>query len=186
MPADIVSRSPPSPVPKNLEIKVPLASTTAAVRTARRIGGRDQGVLHQDDIYYRVRKGRLKLRIINHRAGELIYYQRPDTKGGRQSDYSIVPVPDPDLMDAVLRSAFGVRGVVKKHRRLFLYKNARIHIDTVEGLGTYLEFEVVMNAGKAQARRMLVYLTQVFGVRKETTTAGSYADLLERRRKKNR
>ena len=36
----------------------------------------------------------------------------------------------------------GIKGEVKKHRYLVLYEQTRIHIDTVEGLGNFMELEV--------------------------------------------
>lgn len=38
----------------------------------------------------------------------------------------------------------GVVGDVKKTRYLFLYNQTRIHVDDVEGLGTYMELEVCL------------------------------------------
>ena len=38
--------------------------------------------------------------------------------------------------------ALGVRGVVKKTRRLIMIGQTRVHIDDVEGLGTFMELEV--------------------------------------------
>ena len=49
--------------------------------------------------------------------------------------------------------------VVEKKRRLFLYKNSRIHLDEVRGLGTFIEFEVLVKHGKQQAQKLLELLS---------------------------
>lgn len=36
----------------------------------------------------------------------------------------------------------GIKGEVKKERYLAMYEQTRIHIDTVEGLGNFMELEV--------------------------------------------
>jgi adenylate cyclase class 2 len=59
-----------------------------------------------------------------------------------ESRYEIFPVTDPSLKD-LLAKALGVKTIVEKVRRLLKLKNARIHLDEVKGLGSFLEFEVV-------------------------------------------
>jgi predicted adenylyl cyclase CyaB len=78
----------------------------------------------------------------------------------------------------MLTSLFGILAVVSKTRHLYLYKNARIHIDMVRGLGTFVEFEVLVKRGKQQARRLMRELTKVFSIAPRSTMGISYSDLL--------
>ncbi|HEY6953440.1 MAG TPA: class IV adenylate cyclase, partial [Bacteroidota bacterium] len=121
---------------------------------------------------------RLKLREINGRTFELIYYRRKNIKGSRYSDYVIVPLEEPDSMKTVCRDIFGIKAVVRKNRMLYLLKNARIHIDVVKGLGTFVEFEVIVTQGKRQANRLMKLLIAEFGIKKRAVIAGSYIDLV--------
>ena len=41
-------------------------------------------------------------------------------------------------------AALGTVVVVSKRRRLFLWEGVRIHLDEVEGLGSFVEFEAVL------------------------------------------
>ena len=70
------------------------------------------------------------------------------------------------------------KGVVEKKRRLFLYKNSRIHLDEVYGLGTFIEFEVLVKYGKRQAQKLLEVLSLEFNITPASIVPGSYSDLL--------
>jgi len=165
-------------MPQNLELKARISSVSEADRIARRLNAQVKGILHQRDIYYKVSQGRLKLRIINNSSAELIFYNRPNKKGSRYSEYFILPVYDAKLTNELCTSAFGQKVVVEKKRRLFLYKNSRIHLDEVRGLGTFIEFEVIVKHGKRRAQKLLAVLTTEFGVKPATTVAVSYSDLI--------
>ena len=168
---------------RNLEIKAICPDPKAAREAARRVSGTGAStVLHQIDTYFRVPVGRLKLREINHTSAELIFYDRPDDPAARISRYHIVPVVDPMALKALLAAAMGVRAVVRKRRELFLYENVRIHLDTVEKLGNFLELEAVLtgHVGQAESLRRLEHLAGALGIRPEQRLAGSYGDLVVR------
>lgn len=100
-------------------------------------------LLEQSDTYFKVPKGRLKLREVSGRMPELIFYERNESSASEmESHYEILQIQDPALKD-FLAKALGVRVVVEKERQLLMLENARIHLDKVKNLGTFLEFEVV-------------------------------------------
>jgi adenylate cyclase class IV len=109
----------------------------------------------------------------------LIAYRRPDAAGPRGSDFVRVPVPDPDALLAALTLVPGVRVVVRKRREVWLRGNVRFHIDAVEGLGDYLEYEVGVGDSETAALAQAAELDRRFGLTDATCFAGSYADLLE-------
>jgi predicted adenylyl cyclase CyaB len=84
-------------------------------------------------------------------------------------------------MCEALTRALGVRGVVKKHRELFIVEQTRIHLDEVEGLGSYLELEVVMRDEQSDAEGEAIanQLLEELGVQQEWLISGAYIDLLE-------
>jgi predicted adenylyl cyclase CyaB len=166
-------------MPQNLEIKCPYQSLARARNIARRIGASSKGTLRQIDTYYKVKSGRLKLREINGRQFELIYYHRPNARSSRYSRYTIIRLEEATAVKSLFQSLFGVSVVVRKKRALFLYKNARIHVDSVERLGTFLEFEVVVNHGKKQARELMQFLMKEFGIDQKILLGGSYSDLMK-------
>jgi predicted adenylyl cyclase CyaB len=168
-------------MPVNLELKASITKKRTALKIAETLHAKRIEVLRQTDTYFNVAVGRLKLREIAGERNELIYYRRPNRSGVRYSHYSVVPIEDGSCMKALLTSALGVRTVVRKKRTLFIYRNSRIHIDSVEGLGDYLELEVQVQHGKRQARRIYVELRKNFSPVIERIVPGSYSDIIEGR-----
>lgn len=75
---------------------------------------------------------------------QLVQYARPDVAGPKLSTFDVLPVAEPDVLNRMLAASLGVRGEVRKVRHLFLYGQTRVHLDRVEGLGNFLEFEVCL------------------------------------------
>lgn len=163
---------------QNLELKA-LAPDPARVEAAlRRLEAQDQGVLVQRDTYFHVPNGRLKLREIEGAPSQLIAYDRPEDQAQRFSRYRITEVSDAAGLIAVLEQALGIRGVVAKRRHLYLWQESRIHLDEVEGLGRYLEFEVLSEGDSCSDWDRMEALMTIFGLRDADSIQASYSDLL--------
>ncbi len=167
----------------NLELKAVVSSLSRAASAARRLGARRAGTFRQKDTFLRLGHPRLKVREQEGQRAELIYYERRDgaSLSGRWSGYLRVPVRDTRWIRGA--GDAGDRGlvIVRKTRSLFLYRNARIHLDTVRGLGSFIEFEVVLERSRRQAAHLLDTLVSAFGIRPEDIVAGAYADLVQER-----
>ena len=165
---------------QNLERKVRYSDLSVAEELLRPIATRLEGVQVQTDTYFRVASGRLKLREIAGQQAVLIWYARPHEFGERLSQYYLVPISDPDALRAALTAGLGIRGVVRKRRTIRHYHNVRIHLDQVDGLGTFVEFEAVLSAtdGETVSRERLAELARVLKLESAHDLAGSYADLL--------
>lgn len=167
----------------NLEIKVRCPDLAAARERARRVATEVVGVDRQVDTYFRVPRGRLKLRESSLSGGQLIPYLRPDEVGARRSDYQVIPVDDPAGLRELLAALLGTHRVVRKRREILLHDNVRIHLDEVEGLGSFLELEAVFDgspAAEAEQRRKVDALLSELGVAGEAPIPTSYEGLLER------
>ena len=167
---------------RNIELKARLHDLAYARALAERIATQHLGVQEQTDTYFHCRQGRLKLREIRGRNSQLVSYARPDQQGPKASDYQLVAVPDAESLKAALASVLGVRGVVRKRREIFLYHNVRIHLDQVDGLGTFLEFEAVLTDGMddAAGHAQLRELSARFAIRPDDLLPGSYGDWVDR------
>ena len=128
---------------RNVELKAVDPDPARSLAAARELGAEDRGSLRQRDTYFRTRSGRLKLREEEPGGATLIQYDRPDAAQARESRYRLSKVPDPDELRASLDAALGTLVVVDKERRLLLWDGVRIHLDTVQGLGSFVELEGV-------------------------------------------
>ena len=167
-------------MPRNVEIKARVAAPERLRALATDLADGPPLVIAQTDTFFAAGRGRLKLRVFADGAGELISYERPDAAGPKASRYGIAPVADGAAMLAVLAAALPVRGVVRKRRELLLCGRTRIHLDRVEGLGDFLELEVVLAAGEdpaageAEARELMARLE----IAPDDLVTGAYVDLL--------
>lgn len=168
---------------RNVEIKARLSARefNSSKKIAAEIASAEPEVIDQTDTYFDCRQGRLKLREFADGTAELIAYQRPDTQGPKTSNYHRIECPNPADMTAGLTNVLGIRNVVKKRRVLFLVGQTRIHLDQVEGLGAFLELEVVLKttdtdqSGHAIAEDILMQL----GISPAQLISGSYIDLMQ-------
>ncbi len=163
---------------RNVEIKARAADLEAVERRARRVADEGPVVLLQEDTFFRCAEGRLKLRKFNDLSGELIAYSRPDAEGPKASQYAIQRTEDPDGLRDLLAGSLGVRGVVRKRRILYLVGRTRVHLDRVEGLGDFVELEVVLGPGATveEGTREARALMETLGIHE--LVSGAYIDLL--------
>lgn len=168
---------------RNVELKAHDPAPERSLEVCRALGAADHGVLRQRDTYFTVAAGRLKLREQQPGEAHLIQYDRADEPGQRTSTYRVVPVPDPDALLAALGAALGIRLAVSKRRQLFLWRDVRIHLDEVEGLGRFIELEAVAAPGSDLTRehRLVVELRGALAIGDDRLVPDGYADLLERR-----
>ncbi len=165
---------------RNIEIKARISDIASLTAKAAALADSGPTEIFQDDTFFACPTGRMKLRALSGGEGELIFYQRPDSTGPKESFYVVAPTSSPDRLREALARGYGVTGRVRKRRTLFLTGRTRIHLDRVERLGDFLELEVVLaehepaEAGRTVARDLL----QKLGVPPEQLVAGAYVDLL--------
>jgi len=167
-------------MPSNIEIKARLADLPRTSGLVAAISDTAPQTLQQRDTFFRCTTGRLKLREIGVGQAELIFYSRPDVAGTKQSDYEITAVADPELLRVVLARALGVTQTVEKTRVLYLVGQTRVHLDSVDGLGDFLELEVVLRPGQdsAEGQAIAADLMQRLGIRDTDLCSTAYADML--------
>lgn len=167
-------------MPRNVEIKARIPRIDTLLPKVAALADREPVEITQDDTFFRCESGRLKLRTLSPSAGELIFYRRADRQGPKESFYHLTPTSEPDHLRETLSLACGQIGRVQKTRTLFLVGRTRIHLDRVEGLGDFLELEVVLEddepleAGMQEAHEIMARLDVV----PSQLIEGAYLDLL--------
>jgi predicted adenylyl cyclase CyaB len=165
----------------NIEIKARVEDFDALKTQAESLSDKPLEIIPQEDIFFITEKGRLKLRILAPDLGYIIYYERPDQDGPKRSDYYLAKTEEPENLKTVLSLALGLRGMVKKTRYLYMVGQTRIHLDDVQGLGHFMELEVVMREGQDEAEGQAIAedLMRRLGIREEALIEGAYIDLIE-------
>ncbi len=170
-----------APPRRNVEIKARVRDVARQRMLAQKLAQGEPQVIEQEDVFFRVPRGRLKLRAFGDGTGELIYYERRDSTGPATSEYRLSPTGDPESLRETLGAALGLGAIVRKRRTLYWSGQTRIHLDEVEGLGDYLELEVVLGGeqsaeeGEEIARDIMARLE----VRDADLVDRAYVDLLE-------
>ncbi len=138
-------------------------------------------VLEQTDTFFNAPRDRLKLREFTDGTAELIAYSRNDQSDAKLSDYVRTSTAQPQRLKDSLERSIGIRGVVTKRRELYLIEQTRIHLDEVEGLGKFVELEVVLSDQQSHefGRQIADELVVKLGIKPESFISCAYIDLLE-------
>jgi adenylate cyclase, class 2 len=166
---------------KNIELKIKVKDFKKIEKSLRLEGAEYYGILDQKDTYFNCTKGRLKLREINNKNFELIFYVRPDQAINKLSDYLVMSVAKARLKETkdFLTLSMGVKVVVSKHRKLWRIKNTRIHLDKVKGLGNFLELETVLtDISKKEGLKEYRKIYEILDLKGYKKINNSYSDLL--------
>ncbi len=169
-------------MPRNVEIKARARLPKRLQELASALATRRPEHLDQTDTFFSCTKGRLKLRQFGGGRAELIYYERPDSEGLVTSSYVRTPIDAPDQLHECLRNALGVRAKVRKHRTVYWSGQTRIHLDEVEGLGSFLELEVVLRPDQSveEGEAEVKHLMGALEIEDEDLINVAYVDLLSR------
>jgi predicted adenylyl cyclase CyaB len=168
---------------RNIEIKARIESVESLAERVAAIADEGPIEMLQDDTFFTCERGRIKLRAFSATEGQLIFYQRPNGKGPKESSYIISSTAAPGSLREALSLAYGQAGRVRKHRTLYVVGRTRVHLDRVEGLGQFVELEVVLCNGEdttpgiEEAQRLMALL----GISSAQLLDGAYVDLLAQR-----
>jgi predicted adenylyl cyclase CyaB len=175
-------------MPRNVEIKAHIESIGALMPKVVAIADHGPTEIHQDDTFFRCETGRLKLRAFSKEEGELIFYRRANQQGPKESFYVRSPTSAAETLRESLTLAYGEVGRVLKHRTLFIVGRTRVHLDNVQGLGHFLELEVVLEEGEpleTGVREAHSLMTQL-DIQRTQLIDAAYVDLLAQRDAQNK
>jgi predicted adenylyl cyclase CyaB len=167
-------------MPANIEIKARTGDFEALRLRAEQLSDTPCQVIPQEDIFFNCPNGRIKLRLLGAELGQLVYYRRPDVSGPKHSEYMIFETKNPASLKSILSEAYGVRGVVSKIRYLYLVGQTRIHLDDVQGLGKFMELEVVLRPEQTddEGQAIAEDLMHKLGIQPVDLIDGAYMDMM--------
>lgn len=161
----------------NLEIKCRLDNLSGVRKLLKESRSFKYSFEKQNDIYFKVKKGRLKLRIINNKTGNLIYYFRNEKSSEMKSGYIISATENFKELFKILSNQFEIFVTVKKKREIFVKDNIRIHLDNVTELGKFMEIEIIyknLESAKVRMKEILNFIKPEI----RSYINKSYSDLL--------
>jgi predicted adenylyl cyclase CyaB len=174
-----VRESQPTRDGHNLELKAQYGDLDNVRDRIRQLGAELQGTERQVDQYFNVAAGRMKLRRSSRDGAHLIVYMRPGQGRYRESRFHRLPVADPDGLTETLEAMFGVTTRVVKTREVWWWRDVRVHLDRVEGMGTYVEFEARVDriGDPAEAERRMELLSSALGIGDGDVLGQSYGEM---------
>ena len=171
---------------RNVEIKARTDDLEPIVERVESIADEGPTIIDQEDTFFHVPSGRLKIRKFTTGDGELIYYERTDRTDPVESSYIISRTGDPEGLERLLGRLFPIRGRIKKRRTLYLAGKTRIHLDEVEELGSFIELEVVLDPDEPvpEGEKRAGELMGILGIDADRLVEKAYIDILEEKEKR--
>lgn len=167
-----------------IEIKARCADPLSIEAILKAQNAEFRGIDHQIDTYFRATTGRLKLREGNI-ENTLIYYNRPNQSGPKQSDVTLFKTPDEaSALKKILTDSMGILTVVDKRRSIYFIENVKFHIDEVLGLGYFVEIEAINSENIIEIlspetlRKQCDYYIELFNIQKSDLLSNSYSDMI--------
>lgn len=164
----------------NIEFKAKTNNIKALEEKLLSLNPQFIGEDHQKDTYYNVNTGRLKLREGNI-ENALIWYQREDVSGAKQSDILLYKHAPDEALKNILIKLHGVKIIIDKIRKIYFVENVKFHFDRVEGLGTFVEVEAIDSTGEIgieKLKEQCNFYINFFEIKTEDFMKKSYSDMM--------
>ena len=164
----------------NVEIKAKCFDHARIRNILEKKQAQSKGTDHQIDTYFQVPNGKLKLRegtIEN----ALIHYQRSNQAGPKDSQVTLFRTEPNSDLKPVLSQALGILAIVDKTREIYFIDNVKFHIDTLQGLGTFVEIEAIdtdATLGREKLTEQCNLYLNLFGITEKDLIAESYSDMV--------
>lgn len=167
-----------------VELKARIYDLDKIRQVLLRLGAEYVKTLRQKDVYFDNVIGRFKLRVNSDGSAKLVYYKRPNEKYAKESIIYLIDIDEPDVISRVLSETLGIKVVVEKVREIYRWQDVRVHLDQVEGLGVFLEFEYeVIDHEEVirDSKNKLMKMLRDLGINEEQLQEYSYSDMLLKR-----
>ena len=161
---------------QNLELKIKVDSHDKIIELLKNIKAEPKGIMSQKDIYYKWNKGLLKQRVQNG-SYQLIKYIRDENAADRFSNYELLELSGNDA-EKYLSDILDIEAIVEKKRDLYIYKNTRVHLDSVKNFGKFLELETVVVSSDQNVQEEFDEVVKLLKLNLDSQIRHSYRDLI--------
>jgi adenylate cyclase, class 2 len=169
---------------KMVELKARVNELDELRKKLADFGSKFVGIFHQKDTYFEVPEGRLKLREVEGTSdAELIFYERENIAGPKQDDAFLLRVQDANDFKTVLKRILKQSIIIEKKREIYMHQGTQIHLDTVKGLGKFVEFERLTSNEREIVKKdqqVLEELRQQLKISSNSLETLSYSDLAQK------
>ncbi len=165
----------------NIEIKARCNTPDQVRKILEQQNARFIGTDHQIDTYFKVDKGRLKLREGNI-ENSLIHYDRPNQSGPKASEVALYRSKEGAALKEVLSKVLDTWKIVDKQRSIYFIDNVKFHVDEVQTLGSFVEIEAIDKDGSIGKKKLLQqceHFMSLLGIKEEDLLDCSYSDMVE-------
>lgn len=163
---------------ENVDFKCELRDPGLARLALKRFGAILAAAVSHHDTYFRVPDGRLMRREAEGEPVEYVLYRRIDRAAPTVSSFTI-------LSENEARRRLGATDPpvwveVRKQREIWLLADARVHVDQVEGLGWFIEIDVLVTRRRSErtCRDLIAKIREALGPCLGGLIATSYADMV--------
>lgn len=162
-----------------LVIKAQVEDISTVIKRARAIAEQGPLEIFLEDSDFDCPEGKVKLRSFSSAGTKAIFFESEDTATAKEFRVRILRTSDPELMIQAMSDHYAVLSKLRKKRTLVIVGNARIFLDEVEGLGSFVEIEVFLseNVTVDQGTTTIGLLMNRLGIRKKDLVGESYIDL---------
>lgn len=168
---------------RNCEFKARVEDLDSYERKLQELQPRFHGLDHQKDTYFNTKTGRLKLREGNIEHA-LIHYERENIAEAKESSIILYAHAPNAALKNILELQLGIKAVVDKKRKIYFIDHVKFHFDRVEGLGTFMEVEVIDVNGVytwEELRKQCDWYQAFFQLTPQDLVDRSYSDLVMER-----
>jgi len=166
-----------------LEVKARVEDLEFVKRKLTELNAKYVGKFQQTDTYFEVPNGRLKIReIAGYSPAQFIYYEREDVKESKKSRAFILKIDQPASFKAAIKKILKVKAIVQKTREIYEFKGTKIHLDTVKGLGRFVELEKLTEENKSPTRfdrQTLDEILEILQISPTSFEKFSYSELIK-------
>lgn len=163
---------------ENVDFKCELRDPGLARLALRKFGAILAATLAHQDTYFRVPDGRLMRREAEGEPVEYVLYRRIDRPVPTVSSFTILS--ENEARQRLGASDPPVWVEVRKRREIWLLADARVHLDQVEGLGWFIEIDVLVTKRRSErdCRELIGKIREALGPCLGGLIATSYADMI--------